>query len=395
MPKDRLTDTFNYLTARAGAGNLPSVGRWDIAEFEQKVRSFDRTNGGNALSLGWSRMDTNRPPENTRHAIRAYLLVSIYSNDVTATGAHAEAVKVKTNGTPWLHRKIAKRIRKFLCLDDPINTQAILYQLGKKGGGDERATGVSKRLDLRVEDELARRAQRDDAIGVVLIDMQSGGDVGQNRHYGGKTILEHQQAVLELVKESKIVIYDIVIDAKGADEFGLAYNLKDLGSEKRAAILKRQRRLSYGDQAGVQTIAVLRDYFKAGTRVRHIPKPTHPAFTGTLFAEHLKADAIKSVVVMGYDANQCIKATVFGVPSETREEAERMPSGEEVDSVMKRYPTMTVQEAQRQATPTKKVTSPYVAGLLDRNIKVITSRAVMASSYRALEPEWGVISKLS
>jgi hypothetical protein len=139
---------------------------------------------------------------------------------VTATGAHAEAVKVKTNGTPWLHRKIAKRIRKFLCLDDPINTQAILYQLGKKGGGDERATGVSKRLDLRVEDELARRAQRDDAIGVVLIDMQSGGDVGQNRHYGGKTILEHQQAVLALVQESKIVVYDIVIDAKGADEFG-------------------------------------------------------------------------------------------------------------------------------------------------------------------------------
>jgi hypothetical protein len=129
--------------------------------------------------------------------------------------------------------------------------------------------------------------------------------------------------------------------------------------------------------------------------VRHIPKPSHPTFTGTLFAEHLKADGIKSVVVMGYDANQCIKATVFGVPSETREEAERLPSGDEVAAVMERHPTLTLQEAQRRATPTKKVTSPYVPGLLDRNIKVITSRAVMASSYRALEPEWGVISTLS
>jgi hypothetical protein len=369
MPKDRLTDTFNYLTARAGAGNLPSVGAWDVTEFEQKVRSFDRTMGGNALSLGWSRMDVSRPSEGTRHAIRAYLLASIYSNDVTTTGAHAEAVKVKTNGTQWLHRKIAKRIRKFLCLDDPINTQAILYQLGKKGGGEESATGVSKRLDLRVEDELAKRAKREDAIGVVLIEMQSGGDVGQNRHCGGNTILEHQQAVLALVKEYNIVIYDIVIDAEGADEFGLAYKLKNLGSEKKAAILKRQRRLSYGDEAGVQTIAVLRDYFKAGS--------------------------IKSVVVMGYDANQCIKATVFGVPSETREEAEREPTAKEIEAIMERNPGWTLQQAQKQATPTKKVTTPYIPGLLDRNIKVITSRAVMASSYRALESEWGVISTLS
>jgi hypothetical protein len=290
MPKDRLRDTLDYLTARAGAGNLPSVGIREVADFEKKVRHVDRTNAGNALSLGWSRLDRNRPDENTRHAIRAYLLASIYNSDVTATGAHAEAVKVKTFGTDWLHRKIAKRIRQYLCLDDPI---------------------------------------------------------------------------------------------------------KDLGRHEKAEILKRQRRLSYGDEAAVQTIAVLRDYFKAGTRVRHIPKPSHPTFTGTLFAEQLEADAIKAVVVMGYDANQCIKATVFGVPSETREEAQREPSAKEVEGVMKLHPKLTVQEAQKQATPMKKVTIPYVPGLLDRNITVITSRAVMASSYRALEPEWGKIASLS
>ncbi len=160
-------------------------------------------------------------------------------------------------------------------------------------------------------------------------------------------------------------------------------------------MLNRQRRLSYGDRAAVKTIAVLRDYFKAGTRVRHIPKPTHPAFAGTLFAEHLEEDGIKAVIVMGYDANQCIKATVFGVPSETRNEAAGEPKASEVEVQMKLNPKLTVQEAQKLATPTKEVTSSYIPGLLDRKIEVITSRAVMASSYRALESEWGIISKLS
>ena len=209
---------------------------------------MDQTNGGNVLSLGWSQLDKNRPSENTRHAIRAYLLASIYNNNLAATGAHTEAVRVKTLGLDWLHRKIAKKLRQFLCLDHTY-TRAVLYQLAKKGGATERATGVSTRLDLRVEDELARHAKRD-GLGVVLIDMQSGGDVGQNRHYGGKTILEHQQAVLAIVKKCNVVIYDIVIDTTGSGEFGNAYKLGDLGGKEKDAMLKRQRRLSYWRSSG-------------------------------------------------------------------------------------------------------------------------------------------------
>jgi hypothetical protein len=85
---------------------------------------LDQTNGGNVLSLGWSQLDKNRPSENTRHAIRAYLLASIYNNNLAATGAYAEAVRVKTLGLDWLHRKIAKKLREFLCLDD-IYTSAL------------------------------------------------------------------------------------------------------------------------------------------------------------------------------------------------------------------------------------------------------------------------------
>jgi nicotinamidase-related amidase len=393
MPKDRLTDTFTYLKAQAVAARLPGVKSSDVDDFERQVRSLDQTNGGNVLSLGWSQLDKNRPSENNRHAIRAYLLVSIYNNNLTTAGAHAEAVRVKTFGAAWLHGEIRQKLREFLCLDD-IYTKAVLFQLSKKGRGTQRAVGVSQRLELRVEDELAELTKRK-GTGVVLIDMQSGGDVGQNKYYGGKTILEHQQAVLAIVKKYNLVIYDIVIDQRGAAAFGNPYDLQKLGREEKEAAINRQRRFSYGEKANIQTVAILRDYFKAGTQVRHIPKPTHPAFAGTLFAEHLELDGIRRVVVMGYDANQCIKATVFGVPSETRNEAEGEPKGSEVEAVMKRNSKLTLEGALKLATPMKKVTTSYIPGLLDRKIEVITSRAVMASSCRALESEWGIISTLS
>jgi hypothetical protein len=83
------------------------------------------------------------------------------------------------------------------------------------------------------------------------------------------------------------------------------------------------------------------------------------------------------------------------VPSETRNEAEGEPEAKEVEAQFKLNPKLTLKEAQKLATPMKEVTSDYIPGLLDRRIEVITSRAVMASSNRALEPEWGIISNLS
>jgi hypothetical protein len=73
-----------YLETRAQESKLPNVGDRQVKGFEKNVRKADRTNGGNALSLGWPRLDKNRPDEDTRHAIRDYLLASIYSGDIEA-----------------------------------------------------------------------------------------------------------------------------------------------------------------------------------------------------------------------------------------------------------------------------------------------------------------------
>jgi hypothetical protein len=61
---------------------------------------------------------------------------------------------------------------------------------------------------------------------------------------------------------------------------------------------------------------------------------------------------------------------------------------------MRKEPTLTLAQAQAKATPTKPVTVPYVPGLLDRDITVLTSRAVLASSYAPLDEEWAMLAGL-
>jgi nicotinamidase-related amidase len=391
MGKDRLKDSFEYLKQRAMAGELPGITNGEVQAFKAKVEKLDLTNGGNALSLGWK--DTNRPDKDTRAAIRAYLLASIYNGDINVRDARTEAVNVEAEGRESLYRKIATRVRQYLCSDDPINTQAVFYRLKTKGGGTQMATAVCEVTTSRVVSEMSDMHMIGTRVAVVLIDMQDQ-NVGEDRVYGGKSILEHQKAVLAAAKDLNLIVYDIVIDTKSAYAFGDPYQLVNIPLEQKRAIIARQRRDSYEDKAPVRTMSILRDYFKPGTRVRHIPKPSHPAFLGTLFSEHLKSDGTEIAVVLGFDANQCIKATVFGVPSEIREEAELEPTAEEVQAVLNLNSKLTLPEAQKRATPTKMVTTPYVPGLLDLGIWVLTSRSIMASRSRVFESEWGKLSGL-
>lgn len=389
MAKDRIQDTFDYLQARALANDLPQVLPRDVDAFEDLVNQRNAAITGAALSLNWSWYNT-RPSESLRHAIRAYLLASICNGDITTAGAGAEAILVKQRTAAWLHAETAQRLRQALGLADPMNLQAMRYRLQAAGHGTQRAQAVCKAQDFPPE-QLLDVINQAHKLAVVVIDMQSDGDVGQHRYYGHRTVIEHQQAVLQQAAALKLIVYDIVIDAAGAAEWGNAYRLGDLSSKQRQAIVERQRRGSYAEAARVQTVGVLRNLYH-GSQLRHIPKPTHPTFVGTLFAEHLADDGIEAVVVMGYDANQCVKATVFGVPSVTRDEALREPTGAEVAEVMRLNPALTVQQAQRQAAPTRQVTDPYVPGLLDLGLRVYTSRAILASSYAPLDPEWAALS---
>jgi nicotinamidase-related amidase len=389
MAKDRIEDTFKYLTDRAEAGDLANVRRNDVADFRQLFDKNDLTNGGAVLSLDWSWYNS-RPSESVRHAIRAYLLVSLYTYDVLPSGINAQAILVKQKTALWLHQQISERLEQLLGLRDPANIASVLYELKARGHDTHRAQPVCSRLGFPLEASMDL-LHKSSKTAIVLIDMQSASDVGQRRYCGDRTVLEHQVSVLKKAAKLKWIIYDIVIDVADASAWGNPFALKDFTPEQKLNIVREQRKPEYAQGAHTKTIGMLRDLYR-GAQVRHIPKPTHPSFYGTLFSEHLEADGVKTVIVMGYDANQCVKATVFGVPSETREEAQREPTAKEVELVMSADKTLTVQQAQKRATPMKTVVTDYIPGLLDRNIAVVTARCVLASGYAPLDAEWSVLS---
>ena len=393
MAKDRIEETFAHLKKEARDGQLGTLKEREIDELKEQVQRDDRIQGGAALSLNWSWYN-KRPSDDERHAIRGYLLASIYNRDIRADQAHAEAVTVKNFGMTWLRQQITRRISGFLGLLDPNNVRAVRYKVGTKGAGKTRATGVGTRLDLAVEDEMQALYKIERTVAVVLIDMQPGGDNGQYRIYADKTVLAHQQAVLKAAAELHMIVYDIVIDpddAKALDP--LQRPVQSLTGEEKAVLVARQRRDSYAEKAHIKTVSVLRDLYGGGAQVRHIPKPSHPSFIGTLFAEHLAADGIKTAVVMGFDANQCIKATVFGAPGDERMQVEYEPKSDEVFAYAQKE-KVTTAKALETLTRKKKVVTPYTHGLLDLDIDVLTSRAVMASTARPLEGEWGILAGL-
>jgi len=390
MAKDRLKDTIDHLEALANAGGLVNIKASDIKSFKSLVEGDDKTNNGAVLSLDWSWYNATRPSKIIRHTIRAYLLVSLYNDDLLPANTKAEAVRIKMSTTQWFNAQISQKLSELLGLDDPMNINGILFKSGAAGHGTHRATAVCVRQKHPIV-PLMSWLNRRGKTAVVVIDMQSGGDVGQLRKYGDKTVLECQQAVLRKAASMNLVIYDIVIDANDAGGFGPAYDLATASQERKDEIVARQRRPSYAEAATIKTTGVLRNLYTGGL-VRHIPKPSHPSFIGTLFAEHLEQDGIESVIVMGYDANQCVKATVFGAPSVTREEGVRMPTAAEVTAEMERNPALSMQQAQKLATPMHTVTDPYTRGLLDRRIDVFTSRSILASGYAPLDQEWTVLA---
>lgn len=386
MSKDRLEDTRGWLLQNAVAGKLGALRRGQVLEFADRVSKNDKTNNGAALSLDWSWYNS-RPDKDARHAIRAYLLASLYNNDIAPKDAHAEAERVKTKAKNWLLAEISSRILAYL---GDTDTRAVLYQVAAKGGGTQRATATCTRCDSNVGVELADRLGKGGNVGVVLIDMQGdlekGGNIGQNTHYGGTPALEHQQDLLQIAAGLRAIVYDIVIDRDGAAEGGLT--------------VQRQRSDSYAEAARIKTSPLLAQHFP-GAQLRHIPKPSYPTFYGTLFAEHLAADGVDTVIVMGYDANTCVAETVFGNPAKI----EQVPLRPVSDEEMRKYLDTHAGDLPLYARDPKalrwkiaggskiETTQPYTIGLLDSNIKVITSRAVLMCGSQMLRPEWGFLSE--
>jgi nicotinamidase-related amidase len=155
-------------------------------------------------------------------------------------------------------------------------------------------------------DELLGTGQR---LGLVLIDVQAQHIGLENRYDGTTTVLENMQAVLARASVSKIPVM----------EFWMGHS-----------------------DGPSKTIPEIRAMLPARRATRR--KPTHNAFEGTDLDAWLKRERVKYVVIMGYNANQCVGATVFG----------------------------------GMGRPTAQGT-PYIPGLLDRGYHVLTSRSILAS----------------
>jgi hypothetical protein len=81
-----------------------------------------------------------------------------------------------------------------------------------------------------------------------------------------------------------------------------------------------------------------------------LDKPKQDMFDDSGFEPKIEALGLDAVVVMGWDANQCVATAIFG---------------------------------------TVRTDKSYVVGLLDFGLTVVTSRGVLGSNNRDLEPDLG------
>lgn len=150
--------------------------------------------------------------------------------------------------------------------------------------------------------------------GIVLIDAFGGGNSptenGFNRKYGNQesTVMDNIEAVLETAKELKLKMLDVTMGSSATWK-----NLKDRFPAKTMNIVKPRQGLF--DATGGST--------------------TYLATTLAAFAD------LDYVVVMGWDANQCVASAIFGVEPHNL---------------------------------------PYVPGLVDLGIDVVTSRNLLGAN---------------
>jgi|GEM_PF-5836262 len=108
-----------------------------------------------------------------------------------------------------------------------------------------------------------------------------------------------------------------------------------------------------------KTIPLIADYLPGWAIT--MPKPTHNSCDRTELVEAMKSTGFKYWVVFGFNANQCVAATIFGSKSSK--------------TVKRRYrkfiEKIGKEEVQEMA---------WCPGLLDRGFNIITSRLILASN---------------
>jgi nicotinamidase-related amidase len=166
-----------------------------------------------------------------------------------------------------------------------------------------------------------------DRLGVILIDVQNRQVANLDQRWNGATtILENMCLVLDEANRLRIPIM----------EFWMAMRHD-------------------ADLAKQGTIADLAGKLRERPNVTTEQKPTHNAFEATGLAAWIAGNQLDVCVVMGFNANQCVGATIFG----------------------------------GLGRPIAGVGQPYIPGLLDRGVNVLSSRGILASGGEELKASEG------
>jgi hypothetical protein len=226
----------------------------------------------------------------------------------------------RTNG---LLTALAVEIGAIPNVDRESNTTAFVLTGKLRVNPVRRRAAQVQVTDQTVPAYLDSLAQGGGHYAVVVIDAFGGGDSQQangfNRRYGNQasTVLENIEAVLDTAKEHGAAIINVT-----------------MGAEK--------------------TWKCLSDRFSS--TVINVVKPAQPLFKGSgTYTEdtrqQLADTGATTFVVVGWDANQCVAAAIFGV---------------------------------------EPANQPYVPGLLDFGWTVVTSRNLLGANLdNALESRWG------
>ena len=225
------------------------------------------------------------------------------------------------------------------CPEAPTTFRLTSIGAPNNQGGIDTRPGRRTNLEGSVVEEMARLVEEQgaQAVGVMVIDMQRV-DVGTEQHVPGRgTVAANQAAVLQAANGLGLTVFHIRIV-----RVGYAH-----GNTNDPSIAEVVDNLPAADSG----------------RLVSIDKPYYNSFQGTALAEELAGrsggvqvrPAITTMIVMGFDANTCVKNTIFGTP------------------------------AADEYTADGKVHRAYLNGLLDRDIQVITSRLVLASGASTLD----------
>jgi nicotinamidase-related amidase len=223
---------------------------------------------------------------------------------------------------------------------------AHLLTLSVAGGGPVRAVARSAWQKCSIEDFMLKTWLEGNAATtcVIVIDMQGtltgplvnpGFAAAVKKKYNSDSVLSNQVSVVEAAAVYGMHVFEVRI------ETALNSKSHELGNE--------ESRRFHNDP----TVPELKEAFEKvhASQFVSIAKPFYNSFHKTILEAELNNRRIRLAIVMGFDGNVCVKNTIFGTP-----------------------------EADEYTKKDGKKKRDYLPGLLDRNISVLTSRVVLASS---------------